>query len=109
MKPTVNTLKEETLEQPENIISQDDSNISQESFLAKEVSATRFLKIIFLWVVLGTILVAGLNIWIDIYGLFRPVANRSLPVYYNERVSKYLLAKNYIPQKFNTVIVGTSL
>jgi hypothetical protein len=109
MKPSVNSLKDETLQQPENVISQADSSAGQESFLAKEVSATKFVKIIFLWVVLGAVLVVGVNMWIDIYGLFRPVSNRSLPVYYNERVSKYLLSKNYIPEKFNTVIVGTSL
>ncbi|HEY8934061.1 MAG TPA: hypothetical protein VIM65_02535 [Cyclobacteriaceae bacterium] len=109
MKPSANSFKEETLQQPETILSQRDESVSQESFLAKEVSPSRFIKIIFLWVVLGIVLIVGLNLWIDIYGLFRPVANRSLPVYYNERVSKYLLSENYIPEKFNTVIVGTSL
>jgi hypothetical protein len=51
----------------------------------------------------------GINVAFDIYGLFLPVKGKSLPVYNNERISKYLLSYRYIPENFNTVIIGTSL
>jgi hypothetical protein len=68
----------------------------------------------FLYALLGgvaglSILIVGLNWYLDIYGLFRPVKGRELPVYHAERISKYLLSYQYIPQNFNTVLLGTSL
>ena len=51
----------------------------------------------------------GINIFLDIYGLFRNVEYRRIPVYHSERVSKYLLTYHYIPKNFNAVILGTSL
>ena len=55
------------------------------------------------------LVIVGVNWYLDIYGLFRPVNNRKLPVYHAERISKYLLSYRYIPQNFNTVLLGTSL
>lgn len=52
---------------------------------------------------------AGVNVWLDIFGLFRAVGDRDLPVYHQERASKYLLSYSYVPQNFKTIIVGTSL
>lgn len=77
--------------------------------LIKEMPASKFLKIILIGVIAGMLVITGINAWIDIYGLFRPANNRNLPIYYNERVSKFLLSYHYIPQQFNTVIIGTSL
>jgi hypothetical protein len=56
-----------------------------------------------------SLLVVGMNLYLDIYGLFRPVKGRVLPVYHAERISKYLLSYRYIPNNFNTVLLGTSL
>jgi hypothetical protein len=56
-----------------------------------------------------SLLVVGVNWYLDIYGLFRPVKGRELPVYHAERISKYLLSYRYVPQNFNTVLLGTSL
>jgi hypothetical protein len=56
-----------------------------------------------------SLLVIGVNWYLDIFGLFRPVKGRNLPVYHAERISKYLLSYRYIPQNFNTVLLGTSL
>jgi hypothetical protein len=64
------------------------------------------------WVVasaLGIGALAGINVWLDIFGLFHDVHGRALPVYHQERASKYLLSYSYIPQNFKTIIVGTSL
>jgi hypothetical protein len=51
----------------------------------------------------------GINIYIDLYGLFRSVEGRQIVVHNNERISKYLLSRRYIPQNFNALIVGPSL
>jgi hypothetical protein len=47
--------------------------------------------------------------YFDIYGLFRNVEDRKIPVHHAERISKYLLTYQYIPRNFNIVILGTSL
>jgi hypothetical protein len=55
------------------------------------------------------LLFIGSNIILDPYGLFMQVKGRKIKVHYNERVSKFLLAHRYIPENFDTVILGTSL
>jgi hypothetical protein len=75
-------------------------------------SATTSRTFLRTWVVasaLGIGCLAGINAWLDIFGLFRDVHGRALPVYHQERASKYLLSYSYIPQNFKTIIVGTSL
>ncbi len=69
----------------------------------------RFLKRVLLGLLVFIFITAAFHAYLDIYGLFRPVENRSLKVYHNERIAKYLLSKRYIPTNFNTVILGTSL
>ena len=63
---------------------------------------------------LGTILIAttaiaGLNMAVDIYGLYRPSRGRRLPIFGDDRVAKYLLSMRYVPENFNAVIVGASI
>lgn len=77
--------------------------------LHKNLSGKRFLFITTLGTLVGVLIIAGINVGLDIYGLFRPAAGRKLPVYHAERVSKYLLSKRYVPANFNTIMVGTSL
>src|SRR5688500_16644008 len=79
------------------------------SGLDKKLPAWTFLKFIFLFSFISAIALAGVNIWIDIYGLFLPVKGREIQVYNNDRISKYLLSYRYIPQNFNVAILGTSL
>lgn len=50
-----------------------------------------------------------LNTILDIYGVFGSTQGRRLPVYYKEKISKFLLAERYIPENYNAVILGTSL
>ncbi len=52
---------------------------------------------------------AGINYYMDIYGLFRPKEDRALKVYVNERTSKYLLSYEYIPENFEGILIGPSL
>ncbi|MDW7696023.1 hypothetical protein R9C00_29550 (plasmid) [Flammeovirgaceae bacterium SG7u.111] len=64
----------------------------------------------FLITTLGSLLlVFAINYTIDIYGLYASVKGESKKVYYNERKSKLLLSKNYIPTNYNTILIGPSL
>jgi hypothetical protein len=56
---------------------------------------------------LAATLLVGLNIWIDLYGLFWRTEART--IYSDERTSKYLLAYNYVPTNFEGYILGPSL
>jgi hypothetical protein len=49
------------------------------------------------------------NTQLDIYGLFTSTKGKSLKIHNNERVSKYLLSYHYVPENFNTIVIGTSL
>lgn len=49
------------------------------------------------------------NATADIYGLFRDPAHRSLPIYGDERLAKYLLSARYVPARFDGVLIGTSV
>ena len=53
------------------------------------------------------LLIAGINYYIDIYGLFRGKKDRK--VYINERTSKFLFSYRYIPENFEGFIIGPSL
>ncbi|MDJ1484271.1 hypothetical protein QNI16_27485 [Cytophagaceae bacterium YF14B1] len=67
-------------------------------------------KFLFTYVILTLVLVtlmAGINYFIDIYGLFRGKKDRK--VYINERTSKYLMSYRYIPENFEGFIMGPSL
>ena len=45
---------------------------------------------------------------LDIYGLFRDPRGRRLPIYLNERASKYLLNQRYVPANFDSLLIGSS-
>jgi len=53
--------------------------------------------------------IAGTNYFIDLYGLFRNSKGIKIPVYTNERTSKYLLSFKYIPENYEGFIFGPSL
>lgn len=52
---------------------------------------------------------AGVNIAVDLYGLYTPVHGRRLVVYGDPRVAKYLLNTHYVPENFNSVLIGPSV
>lgn len=84
--------------------------INEESTRAFSAWSSR--RFLLTWLAASVVVVgglAGINCVLDIFGLFRSVEGRSLPVYHNERASKYLLSYRYIPQNFKTIILGTSL
>jgi hypothetical protein len=52
---------------------------------------------------------AALNIWLDVYGIYRDTHRRHLKVYGDERVAKYLLSARYVPENFNALLIGSSV
>lgn len=60
-----------------------------------------------------TLITAGLviaaNTAADIYGLFRDPSHRSLCVYGDDRVAKYLLSTRYVQANFDGVLIGSSM
>jgi hypothetical protein len=60
-------------------------------------------------ILIATAAIAGLNMAVDIYGLYRPSRGRRLPVLGDDRVAKYLLSMRYVPENFNAMIVGASI
>lgn len=75
----------------------------------KIIPGKRFIVLSLVVSLLFIAIVVGINMAIDLYGLFRPLEGRKIPVHNSERISKYLLAYRYIPSQFNTVLFGTSL
>lgn len=71
--------------------------------------ASRYLLVVLACVLLGGGITVAVHVSLDIFGLFRASRGRAIKVYHNERISKYLLSYRYIPENFNTVVLGTSL
>jgi hypothetical protein len=46
---------------------------------------------------------------IDIYGIFRSAKGRRLVVYGDERIAKYLLSEKYVPENFDSLLIGSSV
>lgn len=55
------------------------------------------------------LLIVSVNIHIDIYGLYKNSEGKEIKVYSDERISKYLLSFNYIPENFDGILIGPSL
>jgi len=53
--------------------------------------------------------VVPLNMYVDVYGLFRPAHGRRLSLYGEERLAKYLHTFRYIPENFDGVLLGSSV
>jgi hypothetical protein len=112
MKPV--DYSNQQFETEEMVVNVKGINISKNSnrwydVFSRKLTATQFLKLVLIASLAFILVTVAINVSFDIYGLFRPVNGRQLPVYNNERVSKYLLAHRYIPQNFDAVILGTSL
>ena len=59
------------------------------------------------WSLLGVIILVGINLWVDLYGLYW--RKTDIAIYSDERTSKYLLAHKYVPENFEGYILGPSL
>src|ERR1043166_9065165 len=53
--------------------------------------------------------VAGANRLVNRYGGFGDVRGRQLVVGENDRTTKYLFARNYIPSNFDGLLLGSSI
>jgi hypothetical protein len=60
-------------------------------------------------ILIATAAIAGLNMAIDVYGLYRPSRGRRLNILGDDRVAKYLLSMRYVPENFNAMLVGASI
>lgn len=49
------------------------------------------------------------NMYVDVYGIFRPAHGRRLAIYGEERLAKYLHSFRYIPENFDGVLLGSSV
>ena len=54
-------------------------------------------------------IVIAVNVYLDIYGIFRDPRGKCLPAYGDERIAKYLLSERYVPANFNAVLIGSSV
>ncbi|HXA64291.1 MAG TPA: hypothetical protein VNV82_04015 [Bryobacteraceae bacterium] len=53
--------------------------------------------------------IIAINVYLDIYGVFRDPRGRHLRVDNDERLTKYLLNGRYVPANFNTLMIGSSV
>lgn len=53
--------------------------------------------------------VIPVNMYVDVYGLFRPAHGRALAVYGEERIAKYLHSFRYVPENFDGILLGSSV
>ena len=60
-------------------------------------------------IVLLLLIVVLVNMSIDIYGIFRSTKGRHLVVYGDERIAKYLLSERYVPENFDSLLIGSSV
>lgn len=51
----------------------------------------------------------GINMSIDIYGLYRDTKGRQLVDYGDNRIAKYLLSVRYVPKNFDAILIGPSI
>jgi hypothetical protein len=51
----------------------------------------------------------GLNVRLDVFGLFRDSHGRSLPFYGSERRAKFLLSRRHVPENFEAIFLGSSV
>ncbi len=73
------------------------------------MTSRQFLVFFFSGFVAIGAIVVPLNMYVDIYGLFRPAQGREIGVYGEERVAKYLHSFRYIPENFDGVLLGSSV
>jgi len=77
----------------------DTQTMTAHTWLMETIGAAAFLLTV----------VVLVNMSIDIYGIFRSAKGRHLVVYGDERIAKYLLSEKYVPENFDTVLIGSSV
>jgi len=73
------------------------------------VTSKQFLTFFFGAFAAVALIVISINLYADIYGLFRPARGRVLGIYGEERIAKYLQSYRYIPENFDGVLFGSSV
>jgi hypothetical protein len=73
------------------------------------VTSKQFITYVFAGVAAVAAFVIPLNMYADIYGLFRPAAGRHVFVSGEARTAKYLHSFRYIPSNFDGVLLGSSV
>src|SRR5438270_5898558 len=51
----------------------------------------------------------AVNMYLDIYGLYRDTRGRHLVDYGDNRIAKYLLSEHYVPENFDAILIGPSV
>jgi len=74
----------------------------------RSIGAPRWTKLFFATVLLFTLMIGGINYWVDYYGLFRDLPDKNMVFFGNERTSKFLYSYRYIPQKYDGLLIGSS-
>jgi len=73
------------------------------------MNSRQFLVFSFLGIIALAVFAISFNIYVDIYGLFRPARGRLLPICGEERVAKYLHSFRYLPDNFDGILLGSSV
>lgn len=73
------------------------------------MTSKRYLSVLIATFVIGLLLVIASSYWSNAYGLFGDAKGRSLVAYRGERTTKFLLAQNYVPSNFNSLLLGASI
>jgi hypothetical protein len=73
------------------------------------VTSKQFLRFFSVGLAAIAAVVIPFNMRVDLYGLFRPGQGRSLSIYGEERIAKYLHSYRYIPENFDGVLFGSSV
>jgi hypothetical protein len=75
----------------------------------KRLPVRKFLFVTIIGLVSLIALTLAVHVSVDIYGLFLPAKGRTIKVYHDERIAKYLLMHHYVPENYNGLLIGTSL
>lgn len=73
------------------------------------MSSKRFLALFGVGFITVALVTIAVNMYIDIFALFRPVRGRTISIYGEERIAKYLHSFRYIPENFDGVLLGSSV
>lgn len=74
------------------------------------ISASRFVVASLALALLFLIMIGGINISLNLFGLYGDPKGLKLPVYSgNDRLAKYLLCRRYVPANFECLLVGNSV
>jgi len=73
------------------------------------LTSKQFLAGFVMLAVASLISMVALSVRSDPYAMFRALSGPQAPIYTNERLSKHLLCYRYIPQHFDSMLIGPSV